>query len=464
MRSVQRLDVLRIDGFARTDAGLLDVKGRLTRTGAFLYSDGSREWREYRPPEEVFSEDALETLKGAPLTVGHPGKVTPDNWSALAKGHVRDDVRRDGNFVQATVRVADAATIAAIEGGKLVELSCGYTAEVDEKPGEANGERYDAIQRNIRYNHVGLGAKGWGRAGSDVKLIMDSGVAISRLDAGFDQAPQTSPGLEMPSQQMVQQTSPMQPNPPPGAAQEREDVCNCGDDRRLIDGKCMTCNRPARPGAEGIPEMPHAQSTDIGDPYGHQPSSSPEAQTDSRGSKKRTRGGYPRVMASKPKAQDAVEETKAEPKNDEAEPSVEKTMARLEARADSAEAELAKMREDAKAQQDRFDAAVEARVDLVAKARALMGDALGETRGKSNDEIRKACLAKYRPSIKLDGKSSDYVEAAFDALTESHAQARKDTAKIDEGLSKTPKKEARSDEAKEKMEKRNRDAWKGESK
>lgn len=151
----------------------------LTRTGVFKYVRGDgKEFRELRLPEEVFSADSLETLKGAPVVVGHPAVIDTGNWQTLSVGHVGDDVRKDGSFVAASVRVNDGTTVQKILDTKeLVELSCGYQCEVEERPGEYQGERYDGIQRNIRYNHVGLGPRDWGRAGNDVALRMDGSSA-----------------------------------------------------------------------------------------------------------------------------------------------------------------------------------------------------------------------------------------------------------------------------------------------
>jgi hypothetical protein len=168
-----------LSGCKRTPQGGLEAPANLTRTGIFLYhkQDGTVQ-KEYRPANEVFNADSLATLAGAPLTVGHPGLVRTDNWKQHSVGHVGDEVKPGGRFVQAKVRVQDATTVAAVERKDLVELSCGYTCDLDHTPGEFEGEKYDAIQRNIRYNHVALGAKDFGRAGTEVRLRLD-GALIS---------------------------------------------------------------------------------------------------------------------------------------------------------------------------------------------------------------------------------------------------------------------------------------------
>ena len=175
-----RLDFERFSKVERTPQGGFKIPANLTRVGVFVYrrADGS-ERRELRHPEEVFSEDSLSTLAAAPVTDLHPrGPVTPGNWKALAVGHVGETVEHDEKFVSASLMLQDDTAIKAVERGDRKELSCGYTCHLDPTPGEWNGERYDAIQRGIKYNHVALGPGGWGRAGRDVALRLDSDDAV----------------------------------------------------------------------------------------------------------------------------------------------------------------------------------------------------------------------------------------------------------------------------------------------
>lgn len=166
-------------GPQRTPQGGLRVDAALTRTGVFRYKDTSgREWGELRHPDDVFAADSLATLRAAPVVDLHPAQpVTAENFKALSVGHVHDDVRADGSLVAGTVTVNDAAEVALIEAKERRELSCGYTCTIESGAGEYLGERYDQRQRDIRYNHVGLGPVGWGRAGSEVALRLD-GAAV----------------------------------------------------------------------------------------------------------------------------------------------------------------------------------------------------------------------------------------------------------------------------------------------
>jgi hypothetical protein len=176
-----RTDTWRLDAteLTRLTTGGIRVGARLTRAGVFEYEGGQR--RELRPAAEVFRPDSLATLRGAPVTVGHPPMaVTAATWRAEAVGHVGDDVRRDGDFVRASLVIHDEAAAKRVEARELVELSCGYRLdEVEEAPGIApDGTRYDAVQVGMSYNHVALLAPGEGRAGPQVRIDSAGGPLV----------------------------------------------------------------------------------------------------------------------------------------------------------------------------------------------------------------------------------------------------------------------------------------------
>lgn len=175
MATFRRYDAGVLDKAERTPQGGLRIPAYVTRTGIFEYHrpDGSVQ-REYRPPEEVFHADAMQSLEDAPVTDLHPSEmVVPNNFQSLSRGHCREPGRKD-EFVTAHLVVQDAALIKAIDAGERSEISLGYTCDLDFTPGEINGEKYDAIQRGIRINHAALGPKGWGRAGPDARVRLDS--------------------------------------------------------------------------------------------------------------------------------------------------------------------------------------------------------------------------------------------------------------------------------------------------
>lgn len=156
--------------------GRLRVDGNLTKTGVFTYinPDGSSR-REYRSPEEVFKQDSLESFAGTIVTDDHPPEIiTARNARTYSVGHVGEQIRKDGEHVIATLWVNDAETIRKMENGKA-QLSCGYECDLVNQAGIApNGERYDAIQTNIRGNHVAI--VDVGRAGPSARVRMDAAV------------------------------------------------------------------------------------------------------------------------------------------------------------------------------------------------------------------------------------------------------------------------------------------------
>lgn len=150
--------------------------GQIARIGVQKYRQPDGTIRlEYRPREEVMRADSLATFERVPVTNDHPPeKVTARNAKRYGVGVVEAGVREDGEHVVASLLFLDAETVEQIDAGK-VELSCGYECDLDKTPGVYNGERYDAIQRNIRGNHVALVKNG--RAGS-ARLRLDAAEQI----------------------------------------------------------------------------------------------------------------------------------------------------------------------------------------------------------------------------------------------------------------------------------------------
>lgn len=156
-----------------SDEGFLIVPARISRTGIQEYlavemgltdRDPSEIIRVFRPEEEVFSEKSLKSFENKPVTDNHPpGLLNAKNAKEFTVGHAIGDVKRDGMFVSTTIHVTDAEAIAKIESGK-VELSNGYTSDIVWTPGVTpTGESFDAIQRNIKGNHIAIVERG--RAG-----------------------------------------------------------------------------------------------------------------------------------------------------------------------------------------------------------------------------------------------------------------------------------------------------------
>ncbi|RPH72728.1 MAG: DUF2213 domain-containing protein [Myxococcaceae bacterium] len=145
--------------------GYLAAAPRVSRTGIQLYLGkeiggelaDKDVVRVYRPESEVFHKDAMASLAHRPLTNDHPKvEVTSENWSEYAVGQSDGDVLRDQEYVRVPMLFMDSSAVKAIEAGKR-QLSVGYSCDIEVASGTTpTGEAYDAIQRNIRANHIAL--------------------------------------------------------------------------------------------------------------------------------------------------------------------------------------------------------------------------------------------------------------------------------------------------------------------
>lgn len=173
MRNVRRYDAGKLSKPTETREGWLRVDAHIARVGLLEYprADGTVQV-EYRPPEEAFHPDALASFDLVPITNDHPpAGFIDDQTTKLYQVGTVASARQDGEKVAAHMLITDERAVADVKSGK-VQVSGGYTCDLDFTPGEFEGRKYDAIQRNVRGNHVAIV---WaGRAGPDIRLRMDS--------------------------------------------------------------------------------------------------------------------------------------------------------------------------------------------------------------------------------------------------------------------------------------------------
>lgn len=173
--SMNFTDAVTVAGTRRRDDGYLVADARIARTGiqTYLGSEVGKPdmstVRVYRPGSEVFADETLKSAAHRPVTNDHPPElVNSENWKKFSVGQTSDEITGEGIFIRVPLMVSDEATIKDIEAGKQ-ELSAGYTCDLDFTAGQTPaGEAYDAVQRNIRINHVAVVQRG--RAGSKVRI------------------------------------------------------------------------------------------------------------------------------------------------------------------------------------------------------------------------------------------------------------------------------------------------------
>lgn len=177
--------------FKTPEGYLVCVDSVLARTGKQTYKrselfgcdckDAENEVEVDRTAEEVFSDKTLASFENKPLTIEHPDEdVSVSNHRDLAVGFARDIKRGKDNgqdVMLGTLVFTDEDAIEAIESGEMVELSCGYDADIVDED--------NPCQRNIRGNHIALCQRG--RAGN--ARIVDSKVQ----DGEYHQIDMTDP-------------------------------------------------------------------------------------------------------------------------------------------------------------------------------------------------------------------------------------------------------------------------------
>lgn len=185
-------DKVSVGKVRRTGDGYLVADAKVARTGIQLYTGAElgrpdlAVVRVYRPEEEVFAQDAMHSYAYRPMTIEHPSKmVDATTWKAVAVGQTGGDVVRDGDFVRVPLVLMDAHAVKAYEAGKR-ELSMGYTSEIVFSDGVTpSGEQYDAVQTQLRMNHLAVVDRA--RGGNELRI------GDGRTPSGKDRADNHSP-------------------------------------------------------------------------------------------------------------------------------------------------------------------------------------------------------------------------------------------------------------------------------
>ena len=161
----------------------------LSKVGVFPYLgrqissnlDPDKIYQVLRPEEELSSKETLESFKLVPIVDDHTMLGTkPGMQPAEEKGvHgvIGDDVYFKDGIIYGDLKIFSESLKEEIENGKK-ELSMGYFCDYELADGEYDGEPYQAIQRNLRINHVALVDEG--RMGADVR-VMDRQITFDSI-------------------------------------------------------------------------------------------------------------------------------------------------------------------------------------------------------------------------------------------------------------------------------------------
>ena len=184
LQNICRVDFTgrKVGGIGRTDEGYLTGAAPIAKIGILKYflEDGSTR-RELVNEDTLFNPDSMRTLRMKPITDQHPPEKTLSSKTVKRRkvGFTGENVKRDGEFLLVPVTVTDEDAVNSVDQGRQ-ELSPGYRCDLLLEPGEYQGQRYDGIQLNRKYNHVAICDRA--RGGSDLRLHLDG---VDHLD-GFE--------------------------------------------------------------------------------------------------------------------------------------------------------------------------------------------------------------------------------------------------------------------------------------
>lgn len=433
LTKVIRLDSLPIEQTYYTEEGYLKDRPILTSCGIFEYKnpDGSIR-RELRLPEDVFAEESLASYKGKPIIITHDaGIVTKENVGDHQIGTILSEGYRSGEDVRAEIVIHQTD---AMKRSRLKQLSLGYDLDLEETAGEWNGEHYDAIQRNIRINHLALVREA--RAGDQARLNIDSRDSNTILKGGKAMSKKTkdtrrADGL-LSQEELAAAIEEYMARRAASAAADEDDATKQAvpDDAAqsaAVDGEGEATAEPAT-----IEEKVQLIK-DRNDAEGDAPETVEQA-NEVIAQKDEDMGILydiiDTLLAERDFGKDSEGETApaadgCEENTDGAEEGEEKA----EENTDGADAPIPTFEAPKATSQmnaDAVDAIVRQRIQLGMLGRTLNLDGV-EMMGIP--EAKKAIILAVRPSARFDGKSETYIDAMFDmAVQEVSASTKKDTA------------------------------------
>lgn len=404
--TVERYDSIPVKAIYTKEGYLLDTPV-VTRVGIFEYKneDGSIR-RELRLPDDVFAEQSLASYEGKPIIITHEaGKVDKANVEGEAIGTILSKGFRDGDNVRAKIIIHNTDLMK--ESG-LKELSLGYSLELDETPGEWNGQPYDAVQKNILINHLALVQEA--RAGESARLNIDGkdnkgGKSMARKKRNDGETTAANP-VEEYQQRKEERMAALAPET---AADNEEHIA------AVTDGDEETNPLAVQP----APEAKATAEDGEADPV--------QLVKDRRD--RRDADGDPTDVE---KAMEVIAH------QDEDIDSLLQYIEKLLARQDFDEAETAnaqtfeketgsEIKEDCgdKLNADSVDKIVKARVELCRLGDKLNLDGL---ESMSIMAAKKTIINKVAPEMRLDGKSSAYINAAYDIAKDRVAKLKSTVA------------------------------------
>ena len=143
--------------------------------------DPSKIYYVLRPEEELNKPEVLDSLRLMPIVDDH--EMLGDGETPAEKkgihGVIGENVYFDqkDNMIKGNLKIHSTSLMDKIDNQGKKELSAGYRADHEFIPGNYNGKDYDAIQKNIVFNHLALVDRG--RMGSNVAVLDEQDILLT---------------------------------------------------------------------------------------------------------------------------------------------------------------------------------------------------------------------------------------------------------------------------------------------
>ncbi len=425
LKRVTRIDSIPAGSTIFDEQGFLHDTPIVTSTGIFEYGlpDGGVR-RELRLPEHVFDKRSLASYAGKPVIITHDaGSIDKDNVMKEIVGTILSEGFQDGSDVRCRIVIHD---IDKVKKAPYRELSFGYILDLIEEPGEWNGEPYDAIQANIRINHLAIVESA--RAGEQAHLNLDG------KKVELDDKKSKGGNRKMDGNTTRKDSVAMTPEELVEAINQYKAGAKPAEE---------TVPAPAREGDTGAEEFP--EEKDGADIKGAAVASAGEPSD----------MGEPPMQEEKKedgevgKLIGVLEELLAELKASEVHDNVGTDAVGGGSGADSSDGDCTNTEDNTDCSNDKSRSMNNDSADEIFRQRlsiCRMGDKLhmDGLEDKSIVEGKKAIVKKVFPEMRLDGKSKVYVDAAYD-LAVNAANKRKDVAYQKQQMSTTPTPQRRAD-------------------
>lgn len=160
----------------------------MTKAGVFPYLgrtisselEPDKVYNVLRPIEELTKPETLKSLEAIPFVIDHTmigeGFTPPENKGV--EGTTLQNVKVKGDLITNDLTAYTDRLKQAIDGGKR-DLSLGYRCRYELTPGTYKGQHYDAVQRDIIFNHIALVDEG--RMGAECR-VTDNAIVYDSMD------------------------------------------------------------------------------------------------------------------------------------------------------------------------------------------------------------------------------------------------------------------------------------------